>query len=63
MTNFIYPEIGEAAIALLKSLGCTIVIPKNQHCCGFPALSGGIGHLPGTCGRNLAHWKAPADTS
>lgn len=41
MTNFIYPEIGEAAVALLKSLGCTIIIPKNQQCCGFPSLSGG----------------------
>jgi glycolate oxidase iron-sulfur subunit len=41
MTNFIYPEIGEAAVTLLKSLGCTIIIPKDQHCCGFPALSGG----------------------
>ncbi|MHC1696542.1 MAG: (Fe-S)-binding protein [Geobacteraceae bacterium] len=41
MTNFLYPEIGEAAVALLKSLGCTVIIPKNQHCCGFPALSGG----------------------
>lgn len=41
MTNFMYPEIGEAAVALLKSLGCTIIIPKNQECCGFPALSGG----------------------
>jgi glycolate oxidase iron-sulfur subunit len=41
MTNYIYPEIGEAAVALLKHLGCTIIIPKDQHCCGFPALSGG----------------------
>ncbi|MRR55989.1 MAG: (Fe-S)-binding protein [Deltaproteobacteria bacterium] len=41
MTNFLYPEIGEAAVTLLKSLGCTVIIPKNQHCCGFPALSGG----------------------
>jgi glycolate oxidase iron-sulfur subunit len=41
MTNFIYPEIGEAAVTLLKSLGCTIIIPKDQQCCGFPALSGG----------------------
>ncbi|MDD2319499.1 MAG: (Fe-S)-binding protein [Geobacteraceae bacterium] len=41
MTNFIYPEIGEAAVALLKSLGCTIIIPSDQQCCGFPALSGG----------------------
>lgn len=41
MTNFIYPEIGEAAVALLKSLGCTIILPRDQQCCGFPALSGG----------------------
>ncbi|HOP41077.1 MAG TPA: (Fe-S)-binding protein [Geobacteraceae bacterium] len=41
MTNYIYPEIGEAAVALLTSLGCTIIIPRNQQCCGFPALSGG----------------------
>lgn len=41
MTNFLYPEIGEAAVTILKSLGCTVIIPKNQHCCGFPALSGG----------------------
>lgn len=41
MTNFIYPEIGEAAVAILKSLGCTIIMPKDQQCCGFPALSGG----------------------
>jgi len=41
MTNFIYPGIGEAAVALLRSLGCTIVIPRGQQCCGFPAVSGG----------------------
>jgi glycolate oxidase iron-sulfur subunit len=41
MTNYLYPEIGEAAITLLTSLGCTIIIPKDQQCCGFPALSGG----------------------
>ncbi|MRR58872.1 MAG: (Fe-S)-binding protein [Deltaproteobacteria bacterium] len=41
VTDFIYPEIGEAALTLLKSLGCTIIVPKDQRCCGFPALSGG----------------------
>jgi glycolate oxidase iron-sulfur subunit len=41
MTNYLYPEIGEAAVFLLKGLGCTIIIPKDQQCCGFPALSGG----------------------
>lgn len=41
MTNFLYPHIAEAALTLLQSLGCTVIIPKRQHCCGFPALSGG----------------------
>lgn len=41
MTNFIYPEIGEAAVFLLKELGCTVIIPEDQQCCGFPAISGG----------------------
>ena len=41
MTNFMYPQIGEAALDLLKELGCTVIIPKDQQCCGFPAISGG----------------------
>lgn len=41
MINFIYPEIGDAAVDILRSLGCTVIIPKDQQCCGFPALSGG----------------------
>ena len=31
----------EAAVSLLRNLGCTVIIPKGQQCCGFPALSGG----------------------
>lgn len=41
MTNFIYPRIGEATVALFKSQGCTVIIPKEQQCCGLPAMSGG----------------------
>ena len=41
MTNFCYPEIGEAALKLFKHLGCTIIIPKGQQCCGLPGMSGG----------------------
>jgi glycolate oxidase iron-sulfur subunit len=41
MTNFVYPEIGEAALALFRHLGCTVIIPKEQQCCGLPAMSGG----------------------
>lgn len=41
MNNFVYPQIGEALLALLQGMGCTIFIPKGQQCCGLPALSGG----------------------
>jgi glycolate oxidase iron-sulfur subunit len=41
MTNFVYTEIGEAALALFRHLGCTVIIPKTQQCCGLPGMSGG----------------------
>ena len=41
MTNFCYPDVGEAAMALFKHLGCTVIIPKGQQCCGLPGMSGG----------------------
>jgi glycolate oxidase iron-sulfur subunit len=41
MTNFVYTGIGEAALALLRHLGCTVIIPREQQCCGLPAMSGG----------------------
>lgn len=41
MINFIYTGVGEAALALLTHLGCTIIIPKEQQCCGLPGMSGG----------------------
>jgi glycolate oxidase iron-sulfur subunit len=41
MTNFVYTGIGEATLELFKHLGCTIIIPKGQQCCGLPGMSGG----------------------
>ncbi len=41
MTNFVYTGVGEAAIKLFRHLGCTVIIPKGQQCCGLPAMSGG----------------------
>ncbi len=48
MINFIYPRVGEAALALLRHLGCTVIIPGGQQCCGLPAMSGG--DLDTACG-------------
>jgi len=41
MTNFVYTEIGESILALFRHLGCTVIIPKAQQCCGLPGMSGG----------------------
>jgi glycolate oxidase iron-sulfur subunit len=41
MTNFVYTEVGEAALALFRHLGCTVIIPRDQQCCGLPGMSGG----------------------
>jgi glycolate oxidase iron-sulfur subunit len=41
MTNYFYPEIGEATVRLLGVLDATVVVPTGQTCCGLPALSGG----------------------
>jgi glycolate oxidase iron-sulfur subunit len=37
-TNYIYPEIGEAALKLIGPLG-EVILPDKQSCCGLPAFS------------------------
>ncbi len=39
--NYLFPEIGEAMLKILHFLGVTVIIPKEQVCCGFPAVSAG----------------------
>ncbi|PLY01895.1 MAG: (Fe-S)-binding protein [Desulfuromonas sp.] len=41
--NYLYPEIGEAMLKALRFIGVSIVIPKDQGCCGLPAVSAGAG--------------------
>ena len=41
--NYMYPAIGEAFLKALQFLGVTIIIPKDQACCGLPAVSAGAG--------------------
>ncbi len=55
MTNFVYTEVGEAALALFRHLGCTVIIPKGQGCCGLPGMSGGdLDTVRGLAEQNLA---------
>ncbi|MBW2520260.1 MAG: (Fe-S)-binding protein [Deltaproteobacteria bacterium] len=39
--NYMYPAIGEAFLKVLKFLGVNVFIPKEQACCGLPAVSAG----------------------
>ena len=58
MTNFVYTEVGEAALALFRHLGCTVIIPKGQQCCGLPGMSGGdIATVRDLAERNLAEME------
>jgi iron-sulfur cluster protein len=39
--DFVYPEVGVSLIKVLNTLGVEVVFPKNQNCCGIPALYSG----------------------
>ncbi len=39
--NYMYPAVGEAFLKALHFLGVTVVVPKDQVCCGLPAVSAG----------------------
>lgn len=41
MIDMFYPEVGKAAVEVLERLGCEIVVPKKQVCCGQPLINSG----------------------
>lgn len=41
MNDMFYPEVGKDAVEVLERLGCEIVVPKNQVCCGQPLINSG----------------------
>ncbi len=41
MTDRLYPEMGEAVIKVLESVGVRVVYPKSQNCCGLIAMNSG----------------------
>lgn len=55
--SYIRPEIGEAAIKVLNSMGMQVITP-NQHCCGLPMLSKGmVKDAENKIKENLQAWK------
>jgi L-lactate dehydrogenase complex protein LldE len=41
LVDLMRPAIGFAALRLLESAGCEVVVPTAQTCCGQPAFNGG----------------------
>ncbi len=41
LVDLVRPRIGFAAIALLESAGCEVVVPSTQTCCGQPGYNSG----------------------
>ncbi len=53
--NYMYPAVGEAFLKALKFVGVTVIIPKDQACCGLPAVSAGAAAtVEGLAEQNLA---------
>ncbi len=40
----IFPAVAESTLKVLKHLGCDVVFPENQTCCGQPAYNSGYFH-------------------
>ncbi|QRR03924.1 (Fe-S)-binding protein [Dyadobacter sandarakinus] len=48
-----YPQVGVATLELLEKLGCTVLFPLDQTCCGQPMANSGFEHLAGGCDRHF----------
>jgi L-lactate dehydrogenase complex protein LldE len=44
-----YPDVAIATLQLLEKLGCTVVFPSGQTCCGQPMANSGFASLSSSC--------------
>src|SRR5436190_22625437 len=42
LVDLLYPQVGEAAVALLEDAGVAVDFPQTQTCCGQPAYNSGF---------------------
>jgi FAD/FMN-containing dehydrogenase/Fe-S oxidoreductase len=55
--SYLRPEIGLAALRILKSMGMTVLVPP-QHCCGLPMLAKGmVKEASERVEKNLRRWS------
>lgn len=41
LTDRLYPDMAASTVEILQKLGCKVVVPESQHCCGLPNLDSG----------------------
>jgi L-lactate dehydrogenase complex protein LldE len=41
LVDLVYPQAGQAAMALIESAGIRVIFPEDQTCCGQPAFNSG----------------------
>ena len=49
-----YPAVAIATLELLEKLGCEVMVPRNQTCCGQPMANSGFASQSAGCDRNMA---------
>ena len=48
-----YPQVAIATMELLEKLGCEVVFPLSQTCCGQPMANSGFAKLSAGCDKNF----------
>lgn len=48
-----YPQVAISSLQLLEKLGCKVVVPINQTCCGQPMANSGFASLSKGCDANF----------
>jgi len=50
-----YPQVAVASLELLEKLGCEVVVPSEQTCCGQPMANSGFASATQGCDTNFTH--------
>jgi L-lactate dehydrogenase complex protein LldE len=48
-----YPQVAVASLELLEKLGCEVIVPKDQTCCGQPMANSGFASSTAGCDANF----------
>jgi L-lactate dehydrogenase complex protein LldE len=50
-----YPQVAVASLELLEKLGCEVIVPSDQTCCGQPMANSGFAASTEGCDANFTH--------